>query len=114
MAAAAGGRVVLYTSVQPTSAVTRRITATTSFSRYTVSNRANPLPVELSFFSTARQGDAAWLRWATASERNNARFDVESSADGRQFQRIATVASRSTNGPGAVYAPKTPILPATG
>ena len=99
-----------FTTMQPTS-VTRTITATaTTFSRYTVSNRANPLPVELSLFSAVRQGDAAWLRWTTASERNNAKFDVESSTDGQQFRRIATVASRSTNGQGAVYDAKDPNI----
>ena len=99
------------TNMAPTSAVTRRITGTaTTFSRWTVSNRANPLPVELSFFSAERQGEGAWLRWTTASERNNARFDVESSADGRQFRRIATVASRSTSGQGAVYDAKDPNI----
>ncbi|WP_188562235.1 T9SS type A sorting domain-containing protein [Hymenobacter frigidus] len=100
-----------FTTMQPTSAVTRTITATTTtLSRYTVSNRANPLPVELSLFSAARQGDAAWLRWTTASERNNAKFDVESSTDGQLFRRIATVASRSTNGQGAVYDTKDPNI----
>ena len=100
-----------FTTMQPTSASSRTITTTTStLSRYTVSNRANPLPVELSLFSAARQGDAAWLRWTTASERNNAKFDVESSTDGQQFRRIATVASRSTNGQGAVYDAKDPNI----
>jgi hypothetical protein len=82
----------------------RRITTpATSFSSWTVSNHANPLPVELSRFTAERQGAAARLRWATASERNNAQFEVESSADGQYFRRIATVPSRSTSGQGAAY-----------
>ncbi|GAA4032970.1 hypothetical protein GCM10022409_16590 [Hymenobacter glaciei] len=88
----------------PVSAVTRSITtAVNSFSRFTVSNRANPLPVELSYFAAERQGSAARLRWSTAMEKNNDRFEVESSTDGSGFQRIATVAARGTSGQGAAY-----------
>ena len=76
----------------PTDASARSITTTvTSFSRWTVSNRDNPLPVTLSRFVAERQGPDVWLRWATASERNSARFEVERSLDGQQFRPIATM-----------------------
>lgn len=81
----------------PTDATARSIsTSVTSFSRWTVSNQDNPLPVSLSRFVAERQGPDVWLRWATASERNSARFEVERSVDGQQFQPIATVRSRGT------------------
>ncbi|WP_210519479.1 T9SS type A sorting domain-containing protein [Hymenobacter terricola] len=95
----------------PVSAATRSIsTAVSSFSRFTVSNRANPLPIELIYFAAERLGTAAWLRWNTASEKNNDRFEVESSTDASHFQRIATVASRGTNGQGAAYEATDPNL----
>lgn len=58
--------------------------------RNTVSRQAAaPLPVELTAFSAEQQGQSALLRWATASERNSAYFEVQSSPDGQQFTRLA-------------------------
>jgi len=65
--------------------------ATAALGRLTVSNSANPLPVELTRFTAEAQGADALLRWATASEKNNDRFEVEASADGRTFRRIGQV-----------------------
>jgi hypothetical protein len=45
----------------------------------------NPLPVELTRFEATRQADGVALAWATATERNSARFEVERSLDGRTF-----------------------------
>ncbi|WP_165370555.1 T9SS type A sorting domain-containing protein [Hymenobacter persicinus] len=50
-----------------------------------------PLPVELTAFEALRQNNAVLLKWATASEKNNDRFSVERSADGKDFKAIATV-----------------------
>ncbi|OKL39162.1 T9SS type A sorting domain-containing protein [Pontibacter flavimaris] len=51
-----------------------------------------PLPVELlSFEGKATQSGVA-LEWATASEDNNEKFEVERSQDGRSFEKIAEVA----------------------
>jgi hypothetical protein len=55
---------------------------------------ATPLPVELMAFSAEQQGQRALLRWATASERNSAYFEVQSSVDGQQFTRLERVASQ--------------------
>ncbi|AII53312.1 T9SS type A sorting domain-containing protein [Hymenobacter sp. APR13] len=56
----------------------------------------NPLPVELIRFTAQRQADAVRLDWATASEQNNARFEVQRSADGVQFRTLSTVAGQGT------------------
>jgi hypothetical protein len=56
----------------------------------------NPLPVELIRFTAQRQADAVRLDWATASEQNNARFEVQRSADGAQFRTLNTVAGQGT------------------
>ncbi|MBD2721628.1 hypothetical protein [Hymenobacter armeniacus] len=66
--------------------------STAALGRLTVSNAANPLPVELSAFTAEHAGDYdGLLRWTTASEKNNDHFDVEASADGLVFRRIGTV-----------------------
>ncbi|WP_310391212.1 T9SS type A sorting domain-containing protein [Hymenobacter sp.] len=64
--------------------------------QFTVSTSAAPLPVELVAFAAVRQGDAARLRWRTASEQNNEYFGVEASLDGRAFRQFARVAGRGT------------------
>ena len=51
-----------------------------------------PLPVALTAFTAAaRSANQVELRWATASERNNARFEVQRSADGQQFAPLGAV-----------------------
>lgn len=51
----------------------------------------NPLPVELLSFTGMREAAGVRLRWATASEKNSAWFDVQRSADGKQFATVARV-----------------------
>jgi hypothetical protein len=70
--------------------------ATVALGRLTVSNSANPLPVELVRFTAEPQKADALLKWATASEKNNDHFDVEASADGRTFRRIGQVSGHGT------------------
>ncbi|RYZ48651.1 MAG: T9SS type A sorting domain-containing protein [Sphingobacteriales bacterium] len=48
----------------------------------------NPLPVKLMSFNAARAQSVVLLEWATASEKNNAVFEVERSRDGRTFEQI--------------------------
>jgi hypothetical protein len=51
-----------------------------------------PLPVELvTFTATASGSSAVNLAWATASETNSARFEVERSLDGRVFSLIGSM-----------------------
>ena len=61
----------------------------------------SPLPVELTVFTATADGPAAVrLAWATASEKNSARFEVERSADGETFVSIGAVAAAgSSSGP---------------
>ncbi|TGD79669.1 right-handed parallel beta-helix repeat-containing protein [Hymenobacter wooponensis] len=63
-----------------------------------------PLPVELVSFTAERQAGNAVLRWLTASELQNDRFEVESSSDGRVFNRIATVKGNGTTTQTSTYA----------
>jgi hypothetical protein len=62
---------------------------------------AAPLPVKLTMFEAARQGQDAALRWATAMEKNSQGFEIQASTDGRMFLPLAFVASTEgrSNGP---------------
>ncbi|GAA4347910.1 hypothetical protein GCM10023185_03300 [Hymenobacter saemangeumensis] len=52
----------------------------------------NPLPVELAVFTAQAVNTVdAKLQWTTASERNNDRFEVERSGNGRDFVKVASV-----------------------
>lgn len=57
---------------------------------------AAPLPVTLAAFTTQPQGTDALLRWTTASEQQNAYFEVESSVDGRTFVALGRVEGAGT------------------
>ena len=52
---------------------------------------SRPLPVELTRFNATAQAKGVALSWATATEKNNDRFEVQRSADGQSFQTIGTV-----------------------
>jgi hypothetical protein len=57
-----------------------------------------PLPVALTAFTATATGPAAVrLAWATASEKNSARFEVERSTDGRTFAPIGAVAAAGSS-----------------
>ncbi|WP_198666928.1 T9SS type A sorting domain-containing protein [Taibaiella helva] len=79
-----------------------KVTFTTpSFSQFFIhANNANgtPLPVELASFDAAKEQGQAVLTWTTASERNNSRFVVERSGDGKQFAAIGYVGTLAENG----------------
>ncbi|WP_198172703.1 discoidin domain-containing protein [Hymenobacter ginkgonis] len=53
---------------------------------------ATPLPVSLLSFTAAPQGSAVAVKWSTATELNNAGFEVQRSADGTSFTALAKVA----------------------
>lgn len=57
-----------------------------------------PLPVSLTAFSAVKQGSTSLLNWTTATEVNNAGFDIERSADGRSFSKIGVVYSKAAGG----------------
>jgi len=60
--------------------------------RLTAAASPAPLPVRLVGFEARRTGPtAARLSWATASEQDNAGFDIEKSPDGQQFTALGFV-----------------------
>ena len=62
----------------------------------TLGDATGPLPVQLVTFTAEAVGSGARLRWHTASELDNDRFEVEASADGHTFGRVGTVAGHGT------------------
>ncbi|WP_324671450.1 T9SS type A sorting domain-containing protein [Hymenobacter sp. GOD-10R] len=80
------------------SATARRLTVSgTQLGTLTLSSTSQPLPVELVRFAVERQGPDGLVRWATASEHDNAYFEVESSVDGQAFHALGRVAGQGTS-----------------
>ena len=73
-----------------------------------------PLPVVLTRFAAAAEGRATLLTWATASERNSARFEVERarSSSPAEFTRIGTLAGAGTSSQTQDYAFRDAVAPA--
>ncbi|GAB3637047.1 hypothetical protein GCM10027422_26370 [Hymenobacter arcticus] len=58
---------------------------------------ASPLPVVLTTFTGQATSAGSLLSWATATELNSARFDIERSADGQVFAQVGSVAAAGTS-----------------
>ncbi len=54
------------------------------------------LPVNLNSFTARAEGQNVKIEWATASEQNNDRFEIERSLDGIKFSKMATVSGHGT------------------
>lgn len=61
------------------------------------------LPVTLTSFSAKAQPSGVMLNWTTATEVNNAYFEVQRSADGQSFAAIGKVQGSGTTSTGATY-----------
>ena len=71
---------------------------TDRFSELVFASDDNPLPVELSAFDATLDGDDAILQWETASETNNAEFEVQRIAGsaGQSWETITTLDGAGT------------------
>lgn len=56
-----------------------------------------PLPVELKSFTAEAATKGTQLRWATASEKNNAAFEIQRSSTPNEFKTIGRVAGQGTS-----------------
>lgn len=67
----------------------------TSFSFFTLGSSqprpTNPLPVELLYFTAAPKQDKVLLAWSTATESDNAYFEIEKTKNGRDFEQVLKV-----------------------
>ncbi|MDO7845919.1 T9SS type A sorting domain-containing protein [Hymenobacter sp. M29] len=98
-----GGSVVPAATFGPTTLAQPAGSQTLVLARLTEPAPA-PLPVELTQFTATPAGPAAVrLAWATATEKNSARFEVERSLDGRAFARIGTVAAAGNSSSARAY-----------
>ncbi|WP_165768220.1 T9SS type A sorting domain-containing protein [Hymenobacter amundsenii] len=62
-----------------------------------------PLPVTLVSFTAQAQPTSVKLNWATATELNNAYFEVQRSPDGQAFAALGRVQGAGTTSTGAAY-----------
>jgi hypothetical protein len=62
----------------------------------TISRNEVLLPVEMASFDATQNGDEVQLSWKTASEKNNAGFEVQRSVDGSAFQQVGFVEGSGT------------------
>ena len=62
----------------------------------------NPLYVHFNFFEAERSGSHVKLKWETATEIDNHGFQIERKIGNSEFQRVAFIASKATNGNSSV------------
>lgn len=67
-----------------------------NYSRATYTVTATTLPVSLIEFSVKTVQRQVFANWSTGSERNNARFELQRSADARSFETVAQLDGRGT------------------
>ncbi len=75
-----------------------------SVQTFGVGSTTGPLPVTWLYIRATAAGTHIALDWATGSEVNNNRFEVERSVDGRQFTKIGSVLGNGTTGDISLYA----------
>jgi hypothetical protein len=63
----------------------------------TIIASSRPLPVNLLDFSTKDEGANVSLKWSTASEKNNAYFEVERSGDGEQWASVVKLEGQTNS-----------------
>ncbi len=98
----AGGTWMALASAAATAGGPYQLTASGvgSFGTFAVGSAGSTLPVRLVSFGARRASTSTVaVRWTTATEVNCARFDIERSADGQQFQRLGAVACAGAAAP---------------
>ena len=63
----------------------------------------DPLPVTLAAFSVTKEGNTALLQWKTTSESASSEFEIQHSLDGKQWQRIGSVAAAGESNTDKTY-----------
>ncbi|HYE53205.1 MAG TPA: T9SS type A sorting domain-containing protein [Chitinophagaceae bacterium] len=63
------------------------------FDNFANGGSAAPLPVKLDNFEAAKEGSGIKLTWKTEHENGVARYEIQRSSDGANFQTIGTVAA---------------------
>jgi uncharacterized delta-60 repeat protein len=68
-----------------------------------INNTGNALPVSLFSFSASKQTKQVALNWKTSSEENSWYFDIERSANGKDFVSVGTVAAAGNSATEKLY-----------
>jgi hypothetical protein len=79
-----------FTSKDPNANFVER-TGIGSFSKWTLSNDSNPLPVRFILFNAICQSNNVLLTWKTAQEQNSSHFDIERSINGTNWTVIGNL-----------------------
>jgi hypothetical protein len=74
----------------------RKFTTLLPSRKYTLHYDGTITPVQLQSFSAVVKGNDVTLLWKTATELNNAGFDVQKSVDGKRFTTLASVTGHGT------------------
>lgn len=69
-----------------------------SFSNFYIHGAVSALPVAISVFKGERNGSHVSLQWTTATESNNKGFELQRSAEGRNFSSLNFIASKTLQG----------------
>lgn len=72
--------------------------STTTGGTFTMTLAGTALPVSITSFKGERNGTNNLLSWTTTTEVNNAGFELQRSADGINFSKLAFVESKANNG----------------
>jgi large repetitive protein len=71
---------------------------TVNFGTFTITLSGTVLPVSITSFTGERAGSVNKLVWTTATELNNAGFELQRSADGRNFSALSFINSQAMSG----------------
>ncbi len=78
--------------------------AATTGNRFRIVFRpATTLPLAINNIKAFEKGNAIAVEWSNSSETNVERYEVERSADGRNFTKAATVSAKANNGSAVNY-----------
>lgn len=73
------------------------LTGLSDLTRFTGTTTANPIPVKLTEFKAVAMGNDVLVYWNTASEKNASHFNVEASADGKNFVQVSKVPAKGNS-----------------
>ena len=91
-------------------AIDKTVPASFGANRFSVSFEApNTLPVTYSSFTAAKVNEGVQVKWSTATETNNDRFEVERAGDDKVFEKLQTVMAKGS-GSTYSYIDRNPII----
>jgi hypothetical protein len=83
-------------SANPVTGLLSSVSSFTGFSIFTGSDASQPLPLALLELSATTEGLQNRLQWTTTEEERGDMFELQRSADGKQFEAIVTMAAKGT------------------